>query len=177
MTSQELLMDQISIDLLATKKPFRLAVFLRTGSPLYSEKTLTAPWEGVVTAACSTLKVHKTEAKLMVVQKVDRMWIFVLDLYHDNYDWATAHNLVELPAILINYGKRRTYIKWVGRELRNRLNKHVAEQHRLHGWGAHPPYFEDQSRTRISHPSYRSPRNLFPGPPAQVEERGACDKK
>ncbi|TRX87784.1 hypothetical protein FHL15_011322 [Xylaria flabelliformis] len=101
----------------------------------------------------------------MAVQKCTKLMVFALDCYHDNYDWATADNPVDLPVILLEYSKTETSVRWVSKEFRFRVNRHVAEQHRLHGWQAFPPYFEDQSRTRNGHPSYRNPRDLFPRPP------------
>ncbi|RYC58314.1 hypothetical protein CHU98_g7895 [Xylaria longipes] len=151
------------VDLLASGKPLRVAVFLRRQSPLYL-KNVDPPWEGVVAAVCSTLRVVQDRAKLMAVQKFDKLTVFALDFYHDKYDWATAHNLVDLPVVLVEYGKTKTSVKWVSRAFRSQVNKHVAEQHRLHGWQAYPPYFEDQSRKRNGVPSYRSPRNLTAGP-------------
>ncbi|KAI0909006.1 hypothetical protein F4823DRAFT_563347 [Ustulina deusta] len=161
----------MTLDLLASGKPLRIAVFLRKGSPLYSNKTLVAPWDGVVPAVCSTLKVNQDQAKLMAVQKLDKLTVFALDLRHDKYDWVTAHILVNLPVILVNYGKTTTYVKRVSRPFRSRVNNYVADQHELHGWGAHPPYFEDQSRTRKGWPSYGNPRDLTPMPILQVIEQ------
>ena len=108
--------------------------------------------------ACSTLGINPSEsrAKLMTIWKVERLTIFAFDVWYDKYDWATAHHKVDLPVLLVDYGKRFSSIKIGGSKFRDDVNSFVASQHECHGWDAKPPYFQDQTAPGV--PTYKSPR-------------------
>lgn len=128
-------------------------MFLREKSPLY-------PLEGneAVARACSTLSVDPADsrAKLLSIWKVYRITIFAFDLWNEAYNWATAHYKTDLPVILIDYGKRLSYVRVGSQGLRDEVNGFVANQHRLHGWDVRPPYFQDQTGPV---PTYLNPRD------------------
>ncbi|KAJ2901517.1 hypothetical protein MKZ38_001745 [Zalerion maritima] len=108
MESQEPSIDGRVADVLESRKPTRIAVFLRANSPFSSLQR-----DDVVPRACSTLGIDPSEsrAKLMTVWKVQRLTIFTFDVWYDDYDWATAHRKVNLPVILVDYGKRLSCVK------------------------------------------------------------------
>ena len=123
--------------LLHARSALRVAVFLREKSPLY-------PLEGdaAVSRACSTLNVDPVDggAKLLPVWEVRRMALFAFDLWNAGYRWATAHHAADLPVVLVDYGRRLSYVRVAGQELRDEVNGFIADQHRLplHGWEARP---------------------------------------
>ncbi|KAJ9160835.1 hypothetical protein NKR19_g2844 [Coniochaeta hoffmannii] len=89
--------------------------------------------------------------------KWPRLTIFVFDLWYDQYDRATAHHKVDLPVLLVDYGKKYSVVKLASREFRDEANNYVAEQHRLEGWDAKPPFFRDQTGPT---PTYPNPRDV-----------------
>ena len=108
---------------------------------------------------CSTLRVGPVQSceKLLTEWKWPQLTIFALDLWHDAYDWATAHHGVDLPVLLVDYGKRYSFVKLGSRAFRDEVNQFAAEQHRLEGWDAKPPFFRDQTGPT---PTYPNPRDL-----------------
>ncbi|RKK76936.1 hypothetical protein BFJ68_g18008 [Fusarium oxysporum] len=139
-------------DMLQNQNPTRVVVFLRKKSPFYSLSR-----DEVMVKACGSLGIDqvKSRAKLLTIWKCDRLTIFAFDLWYDDYDWATAHHKVDLPVLLVDYGKR-SYVKVAGHEFQDEVNTFVARQHELHGWDAKPPYFQDQTGPEV--PTYGNPR-------------------
>ncbi|KAF2245109.1 hypothetical protein BU26DRAFT_533216 [Trematosphaeria pertusa] len=127
------------IDILQARKPTRVAVFLRRKSPLYPN-----PYDEVVQKACSTLGWQQ-------------LTILVFDIFHDEYDVSTAHRVVKLLVILVDYGKRLSYVRMGSLDLQEHVNVHVAKQHNYNGWDGKPPFFEDQ--TGPVPPKYYNPRD------------------
>ena len=148
-----------------TRNALRVAVFLRKKSPLY-------PLDGdaAVNRACSTLGVNPVDcgAKLLSIWKIRWMTIFAFDLWNAGYTWTTAHHKTDLPVILVDYGKRLSYVRVGSPDLRNEVNEFVADQHRLHGWEATPPYFQDQTGPV---PTYLNPRDLHSVAPDGTRRR------
>jgi hypothetical protein len=132
----------------------RVAVFLRKKSPLYSLGT-----DDVVPRACRTLGIDPlaSRAELMTICKWDRLTIFVFNLWYDGYEWRTAHHQVDLPVVLVDYGKRLAFAKVCGHEFCDEVSQFVARQHELHGWDAHPPYLQDHTIPGVV-PTYPNPR-------------------
>ncbi|KAI1116267.1 hypothetical protein F5Y14DRAFT_76165 [Nemania sp. NC0429] len=153
MDVEDLPLERPVIEFLQAQRPTRVVVFLRSKSPLYSLE----PGE-ITTRVCRTLGIDPGEsrAKLMTIWIWHRLTIYAFDLWYDAYDWATAHHKVDLPVLLVDYGRRMSYVKIAGRELRDRANDHVARQHEQHGWDAKPPYLQDQ--TGPVAPTYGNPR-------------------
>ncbi|KFH42701.1 hypothetical protein ACRE_065530 [Hapsidospora chrysogenum ATCC 11550] len=112
-----------------------------------------------VTKACRTLGIDPVAsgAELMTIYKWDRLTIFVFKVPYDGYDWATAHHKVDLPVILVDYGKRLSLVKLCGQEFCDEVNQFVARQHELHGWDAKPPYLQDHTLPGVV-PTYPNPR-------------------
>ena len=108
--------------------------------------------------ACSTLDILLEESRyrLLAIQKWERLTVLVFDIFHDDYDLSTAHHLVNLPVLLVDYGKRLSYVRVASPEFREQINVHVAKQHNYNGWSGKPPYFEDQ--TGPVPPKYCNPR-------------------
>ncbi|KAF5024697.1 hypothetical protein F66182_3226 [Fusarium sp. NRRL 66182] len=152
MELQELPLERRVTDMLQNQNPTRVVVFLRKKSPFYSLER-----DEVMVKACGSLDIDqvKSRAKLLTIWKCDRLTIFAFDLWYDDYDWATAHHKVDLPVLLIDYGKR-SYVKVAGHEFQDEVNNFVARQHELHGWDAKPPYFQDQTGPEV--PTYGNPR-------------------
>ncbi|KAF2001682.1 hypothetical protein P154DRAFT_157876 [Amniculicola lignicola CBS 123094] len=142
------------VDVVQAQKPTRVAVILRRKSPLYP-----TAYEEVVQKACSTLDVPHSEScsKLLAIQKWQQSTILVLDIFNDDYDESTAHHKVNLPVLLVDYGKRLSYVRVASPDLQDRINTHVANQHNYNGWDGKPPYFEDQ--TGAVPPKYYNPRD------------------
>ncbi|RKK73781.1 hypothetical protein BFJ70_g17599 [Fusarium oxysporum] len=152
MELQELPLERRVTDMLQNQNPTRVVVFLRKKSPFYSLSR-----DEVMVKACGSLGIDqvKSRAKLLTIWKCDRLTIFAFDLWYDDYDWATAHHKVDLPVLLVDYGKR-SYVKVAGHEFQDEVNTFVARQHELHGWDAKPPYFQDQTGPEV--PTYGNPR-------------------
>jgi hypothetical protein len=142
--------------MLQEQNPMRIAVFLRKKSPLYSLDD-----DEVVVKACSTLGIDPvaSRAKLMTIYKWDRMTIFAFNVWYDDYDWATAHHKVDLPVLLVDYGKRLSNVKVCSKEFCDEVNQFVARQHTLHGWDAKPPYLQDHTLPGVV-PTYPDPRSV-----------------
>jgi hypothetical protein len=83
--------------------------------------------------------------------------VLVFDIFYDNYDLNTAHHKVDLPVLLVDYGKASSVVRKTSHEFSETVNVHVATQHNYHGWNAEPPYFEDQ--TGHNPPKYEDPRD------------------
>lgn len=140
--------------MLQKQSPMRVVVFLRRKSPLYSLQN-----DEVVAKACCTLNIDPvaSRAKLMTIYKWDRLTIFAFNIWYDGYDWATAHHKVDLPVLLVDYGKRFSCVKVCGQAFCDEVNRFVARQHELHGWDAKAPYFEDHTIPGVV-PTYGNPR-------------------
>ena len=140
---------------LRERMPTRVAIFVRTKSPLY----LCAPDE-IVKAACSSLDIASdiNKSKLLVVEKWDRLNILVFDIFHEKYDLSTAHQEENLPVILIDFGKRYSVIKAAMKNFEGKVNRGVARHHNLNGWDKTPPYVADHTGTKV--PTYPNPRDL-----------------
>lgn len=132
----------------------RIAVFLRKKSPKYHLGN-----NEVLAEACCTLGIdpEASRAKLMTIYKWDRLTIFVFNVWYDDYDWATAHHKVDLPVVLVDYGKRMSCVKVCSQEFCDEVNHFVARQHELHGWDAKPPYLQDTTLPGVV-PTYPNPR-------------------
>ncbi|KAF1957431.1 hypothetical protein CC80DRAFT_547337 [Byssothecium circinans] len=144
-------------ELLKSRKPTRIAVFVRTKSPLHSH-----PPDEVVKAACSTLDIPiigDSHPTLLVIEKWDRLDIFAFDVYHTAYNPSTAHHEASLPVVLVDYGKRYSVVKAAGAQFQKEVNIAVAREHDLNGWDATPPYIVDHTGTRV--PTYPNPRSLI----------------
>ncbi|KAI0834046.1 hypothetical protein F5Y06DRAFT_180916 [Hypoxylon sp. FL0890] len=139
-------------DLLETRVPARIAVFLRKKSPLYS-----TTHQQVVFDTCSFLQVPEEESRLIAIQKWPQLDILVFEIFYDDYDLKTAHHKADLPVLLVDYGKASSVVKTVSSEFREIINKHVASQHNLHGWDAKPPFVEDH--TSYGPRRYENPRD------------------
>ncbi|XTI94542.1 hypothetical protein V2W45_1515107 [Cenococcum geophilum] len=83
---------------------------------------------------CSTLDVSYNEScyKLLAIQKWQQLTILVFDIFNNDYDVSTAHHKANLP-VLVDYGKRLSYVRVASPELRERINIHVANQHNYNG--------------------------------------------
>ena len=133
-------------------QPTRIAIFLRTKSPLYNHA-----YNEVIQRACSALDIPYNKTRFIAINIWQRLTILVFDIYHIKYDVSTAHRQADLPVLLVDYGRKRSYSRVASPEFRNTVNRHVARQHNLHGWDARPPYLQDQT---LDHPpSYRYPRD------------------
>ncbi|KAI0004034.1 hypothetical protein F4779DRAFT_621507 [Xylariaceae sp. FL0662B] len=152
-TRDAITIEQPAIDLLKTRESARIAVFLRVKSPLYS-----ITHDQVVRNTCSTLDVPYERSQLVAIQKWPKLDVLVFDVFYDTYDLNTAHHKVHLPVLLVDYGKAHSIVKKASPEFDETVNEHVAKQHNYHGWGAKPPYFEDQ--TGQNPPKYENPRDV-----------------
>lgn len=140
--------------MLEKKGPMRIAVFLRKKSPVYSLVN-----DEAVARACSTLGIDpaSSRAQLMTIYKWDRLTVFAFNLWYDGYDWATAHHKVDLPVVLVDYGKRMSFVKVCSKEFCDEVNTFVARQNELHGWDAKPPYLQDHTIPGVVQ-TYPNPR-------------------
>ena len=118
----------------------RVAVFLRPKSPLFS-----LSYDKVVRMTCATLSQPYSKSLFLTIQIWPQLTILIFELYHDAYDWSTAHQPVDLPALLVDYGRKRAYARVAGPETRKLAKQYVAGQHDSHGWDARPPYLQDQT--------------------------------
>lgn len=146
---------QAAQGLLESHQATRIAVFVRTKSPLYSH-----PADEAVRAASSTLNIHAPPT-LLAIEKWDRLDVLVFDVFHDAYDWSTAHQEVNLPVILVDYGKRYSVVKEAGPEFRKEVNGAIARELDLNRWDVRPPYVADQTRMRAKVPTYPNPRHMI----------------
>ncbi|KAH9903806.1 hypothetical protein F4778DRAFT_735624 [Xylariomycetidae sp. FL2044] len=146
--------EKPAADLLETRKAVRVVILLRKKSPLFSK-----PPEQVVLDTCSFLKVPQEESRLVVIQKELR-WLDILavDLFYHDYDFETAHIAVDLPVLIVDYGKRSSVVKRsVNPDFRKEVNRKVADQHDCHGWFAQLPLVEDRTCGKV--PTYYHPRS------------------
>ncbi|KAL2756518.1 hypothetical protein ACRALDRAFT_2026580 [Sodiomyces alcalophilus JCM 7366] len=170
MTLQDLPLDKHVTDLLQKQNPTRVAVFLRKKSPLYSLEN-----DEVLVKACCTLGIDPvaSRAELMTIYKWDRLTIFVFNIWYNDYDWATAHHKVDLPVILVDYGKRMSSVKICSQNFRDEVNHFVARQHELHGWDAKAPYLQDHTLLGVV-PTYPNPRCVkLVGPDGIARRQGS----
>lgn len=130
-------------------------MFLRKKSPLFTDV-----YDEVVRKACSTLDIPYDRCKLLAIQVWQRLTVLVFDVFYDDYDVLEAHKVVDLPVILVDYGKRLSYVRLASPEFREEVNNHVANQHNFNGWTGKPPYIEDQ--TSSVPPTYCYPRHCYP---------------
>ncbi|KAI1775275.1 hypothetical protein F4818DRAFT_416142 [Hypoxylon cercidicola] len=151
-TKSLITIEKSARDLLETRVPARIAVFLRKKSPLYS-----ITHQQVVFDTCSSLQVPEKESRLIAIQKWPQLDILVFEIFYDNYDLKTAHLKTDLPVLLVDYGKASSVVKNVSLEFRETINKHVASQHNLHEWDAKPPFIEDC--TSHGYRKYENPRD------------------
>lgn len=112
-------------EMLQTQNAMRTAVFLRKKSPLYSLEN-----DEVLVKACGTLGIDPvaSRAELMAIYKWDHLTIFVFNVWYDDYDWATAHHQVNLPVVLVDYGKRLSSVKVCSQAFCDEVNHFVAKQ-------------------------------------------------
>ncbi|KAF2254343.1 hypothetical protein BU26DRAFT_136779 [Trematosphaeria pertusa] len=143
-------------ELLNTRKPTRIAVFVRAKSPLYPLLP-----DQVVRTACSTLGVSAGDSHPtpLVVEKWDRLDVLAFDVFHAAYNPSTAHHEASLPVVLVDYGKRYSVVKAAGPDFQKEVNVAVAREHNLNGWDARPPYVVDHTGTKV--PTYPNPRDLI----------------
>ncbi|KAL2015207.1 hypothetical protein VTK56DRAFT_6059 [Thermocarpiscus australiensis] len=127
-------------------------MYLRTKSPLYS-----ASYDEVVQRTCSVLRIPYDKSRLLAIQKWTKLAAMVFDVFYDDYDVSTAHHKVNLPVLLVVYGRARSHVRVASDQFREFINGYVATQHNYHGWDARPPYFEDQ--TGAAPPKYENPRD------------------
>ncbi|KAJ8133329.1 hypothetical protein O1611_g297 [Lasiodiplodia mahajangana] len=151
-TRNPITIEQPTTDLLGTREPARIAVFLRTKSSLYA-----LTHDQVVRNTCTSLDVPHEKSRLIAIQKWPKLDVLVFDIFYDNYDPNTAHYKVDLPVLLVDYGKASSVARKASHEFSETVNVHVATQHNYHGWNAKPPYFEDQ--TGHNPPKYENPRD------------------
>ncbi|KAH8731591.1 hypothetical protein GQ44DRAFT_671594 [Phaeosphaeriaceae sp. PMI808] len=153
-------------ELLNSRIPTRVAVFVRSKSPLYPH-----PPDEVVKAACSTLNIpiHDSHPMLLVIEKWDKLDVLAFDIFHATYDPSTAHHVADVPVVLVDYGKRYSVVKAASPDFKKEVNVAVAREHNLNGWDARPPYVADHTGARV--PTYPNPRNLItslPDPAVQL---------
>jgi hypothetical protein len=98
----------------------------------------------------------------------------VFDNFHDDYEWKTAHHKVDLPVLLVDYGKTSSVVRRASLDFRTFVNGEIASQHDFHGWDAKPPYFEDQTSTEPR--SYAFPRSLIKLKKDEVASDRTCVK-
>lgn len=85
--------------------------------------------------------------------------VFVIDLYHAKYDFATAHIKEDLPVIFVNYSRRKVYVSVASRTRRDQINRDVAMMHEVNGWDERPPFVEDHTMGKV--PCYPNPRSMI----------------
>ncbi|KAI9674957.1 MAG: hypothetical protein M1817_001363 [Caeruleum heppii] len=154
------------------QKPTRVVVFLRPNSPLFS-----LPYEEVVRLTCATVSQPYSKSLFLTIQIWPQLTILIFELYHDAYDWSTAHQAVDLPALLVDYGRKRAYARVAGPETRTLAKQYVARQHDSHGWDARPPYLQDQ--TGPTPPRYYNARRkrYAPGVSPDTKTEGNANTK
>lgn len=135
------------------RKATRVVVFLRRGSPHFD-----LPYDEVVRMTCATLSQPHSSSLLITIQIMHRLTVLAFELYHDAYDWETAHEPVDLPTLFVDYGRRRALARVAARETRKMASEYVAHQHDSHGWCAQPPYLQDQTGPT---PTYYNPRRML----------------
>lgn len=92
---------QSAVELLQAQKPTRVALFLRTKSPLYSDN-----YNQVVPQTCSVLSVPHEKSRLLAIQKWTRLSAIVSDIFHDDYDVSKGHHKADLPVLHVDYAGR-----------------------------------------------------------------------
>ena len=128
-------------------------VFLRRKSPLFC-----LPYNDVVLKTCAELSQPYSKSLFLTIQVWPQLTILIFEIYHDAYDWSTAHQHLDLPAVLVDYGRKRAYARVAGPETRRLAMQYVAGQHDAHGWNARPPYLADHTGPET--PTYYSPRRM-----------------
>ena len=142
------------VDILQARKPTRVVVVLRKKSPFYAYAH-----DEVMQKTCTTIGVpHHETRKLLAIQKWQQLTVFIIDVFHDDYDASTAHHVTDLPVLLVDFGKRFASTRVASSTFQEQINVQVAKQHNYHGWDGKPPYFEDQTGTIP--PIYDNPRDI-----------------
>ncbi|KAB5518235.1 hypothetical protein GE09DRAFT_516302 [Coniochaeta sp. 2T2.1] len=132
--------------------PIRVAIYLRTKSPLSSLSS-----DQIANQTCTVLKVASERSKLLSIQKWPRLTALALDLFHEDYNLREAHHVVNLPVLLVDYGRPGVHVKVASSQFRQFVNDYVARQFNLNGWEVAPPFFRDQ--TGVVPPTYANPRD------------------
>lgn len=139
-----------------TRQPIRVIVLVSPHSP-HAKKASYSP-DGVIQDAFKTLKLTLRDVphKYLLNQIWDIVNIFVVNLYHDKYDYATAHNKEDLPVIFVNYSRRKVYVSVANGTGRDEANQDVARMLDRNGWDGKLSFFEDHRAGRV--PRYPNPR-------------------
>lgn len=105
-----------------------------------------------------------------LVKRNDGLRTFIVfDIFHTDYDCATAHlpEHNDLPVLVVHLSRRGLHARTAESGLRRRVNRETAEAHNLNGWDAAPPYTVDLT-TMV--PIYMNPRDISaPHPKANVD--------
>lgn len=73
------------------------------------------------------------KSRLIAIQKWPKLDVLVFDIFYDNYYLDTAHHKVDLPVLLVDYGKASSVVRKTGYAFSEMINAHVATQHNYHG--------------------------------------------
>lgn len=120
-----------------------------------------ASGDKVIREALKSLNLSPCETyhKYLVNQIWDIVNTFVVDLYHETYDYSTAHIKCDIPVIIVHCSSRKSYLSLASRSRRDEVNSWVSNLHDLNGWAIEPPFVDDHSLGNI--PRYANPRSLL----------------
>ncbi|KIH94050.1 hypothetical protein SPBR_06184 [Sporothrix brasiliensis 5110] len=108
----------------------------------------------------------REDCRLMAVERWNPYTFVVCDLFHDDYDFDTAHlddKRNKLPVVVLRsrHSDNHPFKQDPGAPgglLENLVNKSLQEAHELHGWRLHPPFKIDHKDGMC--PAYYAPRAL-----------------
>jgi hypothetical protein len=90
------------------------------------------------------------------------MWgtfsLFIIDLFHSDYDWNTAHlkGRNDLPVITVRFTKKKETALFEGPSIGVTVNEKLRQLHDDEGYGCKPHFFVDHTGGRV--PTYAKPR-------------------
>lgn len=143
------------LELLTYRSPTRIALFIRPPSHQFRRDALDN-----INEALALLEQTGTEYIYLAWEQWDTIDILVFDLWNDAYDFMTAHEPIDLPVVIVDFGRTNTRISIASPMYRREVNDGVAQHHRLNGWDVGPPFVADC--TGSNRPSYPSPRDQYP---------------
>lgn len=137
---------------------------IRSGCPIrilavaYPKSPLFANTEAVEGKVLEELQIEKQHTNHVASELWPRLTTMVFDYRHDEYDFENAHNCEQLRTITVLFiTAQRVQIRVAEGASRERINKEVAELHRMNG-SRKTPFFADRRNNQV--PDYPNPRDM-----------------
>lgn len=110
--------------------PVRILYVVYPSSPLFLQSDIPS----ILQEALRNLKADEDDARVISLQTWPSRTLLVFDLCHHSYDFHTAHIIKHIDVFAVHFlAEKRITIGVVEGAPRDRVNKEVADLHRLYG--------------------------------------------